>query len=78
MFRSDSVFMTEQKLKRLELCQQQTFTTPRVRGLSGDWLMAVSVTSRSLHARLLSNFNDFFKDIPVKMLLWPPRPIYQG
>ena len=36
MFRSDSVFMTEQKLKRLELCQKQTFTTLRL------WLSAGS------------------------------------
>ena len=39
-------------------------------GPSGDWLMAVSVTSP--HSRLLSNFNDFFKDFPVKML-WPDQ-----
>ena len=39
-------------------------------GRSGYWLMAVSVTSP--HSRLLSNFNDFFKDFPVKML-WPDQ-----
>ena len=75
LFRSDSVFMTEQKLKRLELCQQQTFTTLRGCRLSAgsEWRLVNGCQCHlSPHSRLLSNFNDFFKDFPVKML-WPDQ-----
>ena len=69
MFRPDSVFMTEQKLKRLELCQQQTFTTLLSESLSGGL-----VNGCHCHPTLplLSNFNNFFKDFPVKTL-WPDQ-----